>query len=569
MVLQERRDFQEQDKTMAAMIEQNESHLTDTCEDCDSEDNVNWMCTDCQHKFCNECKNHHVRSKKTRNHVVELVNVQRASGLADSHIRCTVHPGNPVDYFCETCDAVICAKCMSAHHKKHDWCSADEQRAHIRRRMQGFRHTLAQNRGVINDDHKMSVYFSQSLKQLRVDVTNRAVLICEETNKIKEGYLKELNMVEERETIKNNSKQAKMKDDMSKLNDLINDTDQKLDKLNSILSISALTKDIEDKARRFQCPEASCALPPTLTIADGDQIDKSKLVAVFGQLDFKTENVAYEVKTTTIKTKSLKRILAICVLGNFNMWVSFDGDRYLLLIDQHINVIRKSCSTELGVVSMAIYKTKEIVFTRFMDTRLQRLNSNGDKMSTVADMYPYSAKGVCVQDESAIFICCVTKSDSKIVKLNGHGQTLLEITTTEFNTDQLTLPYRISCFISGEVCVVDMATSDHRVTCLDKQGDRVFSWSWRGEGVGTVDPLGIASDDKASYITDEVNNRIYVLPKNGRTAAVLWEDSTRQKGPRCITVDKTGRVWVGCSNGIILIIDRQHQNCGNVQEQSQ
>ncbi|XP_033728776.1 uncharacterized protein LOC117317918 [Pecten maximus] len=534
------------------------------CSDCETDEEVKWFCQECQLNFCDRCQAHHLRRKKSKSHSIVPMREAKYTQISESRRLCVVHPGMSIDYWCESCASVICIKCVPGRHKKHTWCAIDDfmgrTQKKIRDKTDEFREMWLKYRTAMSDDSRFSEYFTQCIARLNEDVNNQASILCQEVDKMKEDLLKEIAIFERKETLKKDKNQVGMKEDMTALNALITNTELELKCCDSASSLNVLSKRLSDQEGCFQCPEINRCHPPTLSIPE--HFDQLKLVSLFGQLKYPSstnldEKVIYEVKAKYLKTKTTRKILALCVQDNGNIWVSFDGNRFLMLMDEYLGILKESCDTEFGVVSMSLYKNTDIVFTRFMDTCVQRLVSNGDRMMTIADLYPYYAKGVCVNNENRVLVCAVTSSTKtcKIVKMTGRGQILMEI-TNDAEREPLTLPYRIASVDGGELFVVDMATDDHRVICLDKQRDRLFSWSWRGEGVGSVDPLGIACDKNVCYVTDEINNRIYMFPKKNNTAVVLLDESTRQSGPRCITVDRKGCIWVGCNNGIILKIER-------------
>ncbi|XP_060079436.1 uncharacterized protein LOC132558840 [Ylistrum balloti] len=537
------------------------------CSDCETVELVDWFCQDCQQNFCGECKDHHLRRKKSNMHDVVPLREARYKQILLSRRSCGLHPGVAIDYWCENCDSVICVKCVPDRHKKHDWCAVDDfvsrVQTEIRGKTHALRETLMVYRNVAIDNSKLSEYITHCIARLKADVSNQARAFCQEVKEMEDGLLKEITIFENKETAKHSKNYAEMKNDMSELDSLITNTEQKLESCDSALSLSNLSKMLASKSDCFQCPERTNCQPPTFS--KPEYVDRTKLASLFGQLEYpSSKNVAeksvYDVKTTCkyLKTKTTRKILALCVLDNGNIWVAFDGNRFLMLMDEYLSIIKESCDTEYSVVSMALYKNTDILFTRFMNTRVQRLVSNGEKTISIADLYPYYAKGICVNNENRLFVCAVMSPalSCKIVKMTGRGQILMEIETDQNVCEPLTLPYRITCADTGELFVVDMAKDDHHVTCLDKQRDRLVSWSWRGEGVGLVAPLGITSYKNACFVTDETNHKIYVLPEKRNTAAVLLDESTRQSGPRCITVDRKGCIWVGCNNGTILKIER-------------
>ncbi|XP_069107540.1 uncharacterized protein [Argopecten irradians] len=534
------------------------------CSDCETEEQVGLFCQECQLNFCEQCRNHHLKRKKTKSHNVVPVRQALYRTLSRNRHMCLVHSGVTADCWCETCNSFICSKCIPSH-KKHNWSTIDDYmvrgKKNIRAKIDAFRSTLMKYRTAMNDDVRCSEYVMQCTSHLREDVCNQASIICQEVNKMKEDLLNEITIFQNKETSKHTKNETKMIAEMTALNGLITKADQELKCCDSAPSVAALLQKLRSDEGTFECPENNRSQPPVLTRPK--LVDRSKLVSLFGQLEFpstdKHEKVVYEVKAKYLKTNTYRKILAICVQEDGNIWVSIDGNRFLMLIDEYLETIKKSCDTEFNVVSMALYKNTDIVFTRFMNSCVQRLMGNGDRMVTVADLYPYYAKGVCVNSENRVLVCAVSNSKMppyKIFKMTARGQILMDISPGDDVRENLHSPYRLTSVDTGEIFIVDTAADDHRVVCIDKQKDRYLTWAWRGEGIGSVDPLGIACDKHACYVTDAQHNKIYVLPKKCNTAAVLLDESSRETGPRCITVDRKGIIWVGCNNGIILKIER-------------
>lgn len=86
-------------------------------EDC--ERNCHFYCNDCHQPVCDQCRDEHQRSPKTKNHEVVLF-MQRKLRLPVE--RCRDHPTRDIDIFCDKCSVPLCSKCSTMPvHKEHSF----------------------------------------------------------------------------------------------------------------------------------------------------------------------------------------------------------------------------------------------------------------------------------------------------------------------------------------------------------------------------------------------------------------------------------------------------------------
>ncbi len=103
------------------------------CEDC-GESNATFLCKNCSLPLCEDCKRHHAKSKRTRDHVLvpaKDVRAQMSSSSSDDAEEagyegvfhrtwyCDTHKSE-VCIYCIKCDMVICRDCALVDHNDHD-----------------------------------------------------------------------------------------------------------------------------------------------------------------------------------------------------------------------------------------------------------------------------------------------------------------------------------------------------------------------------------------------------------------------------------------------------------------
>ncbi|OWF51214.1 uncharacterized protein LOC110449478 [Mizuhopecten yessoensis] len=557
--------------------------LSGNCEMCESEEEVKWYCIDCQERLCEKCRAHHLKNKKLQNDNIVSIRDARENVEVinqNDHNTCVRHGDKQLDFFCETCDDTICQDCLSENHRSHEWNTKERSIKSLKTALsdtiQNFNEKLAKYRDVEEKDRTMHEFIIKRLADCKQSINDVATMICEETMSLRNDYLHEINSIESKEKSRYESKHKKYSSETQELKTSIDDIEKEI-RLNNIFHLHVLSKEMKTKSSDFQTPEEYRVLPPSFEKAS---FQKQKLVAMFGMLktpeDINAFNdLSLNLKVTHLQTNVRKKIIALCPLDDGSAWLSYssNGDdaegtrhenkgRQLVLIDKSLHEKARSCQIDREVVNMALFKSKEILITCFMDTCIRKLSCNGKKLTNFADLSPNYARSVCVQEGGAEVIVCgnapyssglVEKSKNVVLRLSAAGSILQEIRLDSHDPEVFQLPYRVTAFSTGEILVVDRAPDDHRVVCVDKRGR--YMYTWRGEGVGDTDPLDITAigNKKVCLIVDESYNKIYALSKDGCRAKVLLDKKRRAMGPRCIATDSQERVWVGCDNGLIVL----------------
>ena len=95
------------------------------CDQCVREDPVEVLCLDCSIFLCNYCYGHHKYSKDYQNHNMMPINELRSKkeGITikpkSKFALCQEHELE-LNFYCETCDQLVCQYCIMKDHFKHD-----------------------------------------------------------------------------------------------------------------------------------------------------------------------------------------------------------------------------------------------------------------------------------------------------------------------------------------------------------------------------------------------------------------------------------------------------------------
>ena len=84
-----------------------ESETELKCDDCGKDDPVVALCVDCELYLCQDCNKYH--SKKNSQHNI----VPLGDAFSEKVLYCPEHRKNELDYYCETCDKLLCINCAT------------------------------------------------------------------------------------------------------------------------------------------------------------------------------------------------------------------------------------------------------------------------------------------------------------------------------------------------------------------------------------------------------------------------------------------------------------------------
>ena len=88
------------------------------CENCEENQPAVGKCVDCNEYLCDLHLKGHKASKKTKNHQIEEIEVS-TSLLMFLSSKCSFHPQQELDYYCQSCNQLICSECGLMNHKNN------------------------------------------------------------------------------------------------------------------------------------------------------------------------------------------------------------------------------------------------------------------------------------------------------------------------------------------------------------------------------------------------------------------------------------------------------------------
>ena len=116
------------------------------CDNCDENDFVVAYCPSCSSFLCELCYRYHKRDRLTRNHgtiaLSEIVTVPNQAIVKT--MQCKEHGNSELQYYCETCNELICMYCTVKEHKDHNHNT-------VRKMAEKYRHEMNKSLTTVKD----------------------------------------------------------------------------------------------------------------------------------------------------------------------------------------------------------------------------------------------------------------------------------------------------------------------------------------------------------------------------------------------------------------------------------
>ncbi|OWF35672.1 transcription intermediary factor 1-beta-like [Mizuhopecten yessoensis] len=254
---------------------------TTTCALCDSQDNVNWYCNDCQDALCDRCKAAHTRGRKTRNDIV--VSIGDANRQEDKPVPevCKLHPGELCDMYCCDCDTLMCLMCFEQTHKQHNWKRFEDEftarKQRLKEQMASLSAIIAHSENQRSEQHRANQSVIDNLDNNSVEVNFQRTKIKAEIDSIADAVLAELSSLEEEESAMHEKYCEKSEKKVEELTQLL----EKMEMLNTS-NVSRLEIDKLVSTTLTSCDEDEDVLPKLPNFVSGD-VDHDNLRKMVGE----------------------------------------------------------------------------------------------------------------------------------------------------------------------------------------------------------------------------------------------------------------------------------------------
>ncbi|XP_072044604.1 tripartite motif-containing protein 2-like [Amphiura filiformis] len=116
------------------MEEDKEDPSSKSCDQCEEPDNMAIVyCQDCKHYLCESCHDIHTAWKAMKHHTVltveEKLSEKASPSCVDEQTYCNEHDNEETQFYCETCDKLVCEDCIDSKQCCHDHDTVTLQQA--------------------------------------------------------------------------------------------------------------------------------------------------------------------------------------------------------------------------------------------------------------------------------------------------------------------------------------------------------------------------------------------------------------------------------------------------------
>ena len=502
-------------------IVSNSEVCCDECIDGQNGPAVVFCCTCCEF-LCQLCHAHHKSNRKLSKHKVVGLDQEGAKQLQttmkprEQYCSQPNHQDNQLNFYCETCNMMVCADCSKADHKDHGVnelsTAAEARRGDIRGTLQYLLDTLA---GVIDANKKTVNHVETSKQEVKVAINQAFQMLYETLDERKRALLSELEYIA----------------------------------LTQVTSLT-LQKEQLDKIQQDigHYSEVTSHILQTHT--------DHELIAIGSLMCNELNATLRKVKNESFKTKHCGLICANVQTNFLILELSKIGD----IIDQS----PIPCKSIVTFLSVSRISTKSLMK---LDTRMlngERCSHSGVQVE--AEMRSKANTGAVVYGEvedhgDGTYTITITPQTTGphqlFITMNGqHVQNSPHDLDVRCKRDYLTLctaqqvimlkdPCSIAIHDNGDIYV---GSEDGHIYMYDQTGGLVNTIGSHGSGKGQFKyPSGICIKGDVFYVADKQNHCIQKLTSRGDFLHKFGENGSgwRQfEKPTAVIVDSNNRLIV-------------------------
>ncbi|XP_022342525.2 uncharacterized protein LOC111136166 [Crassostrea virginica] len=544
-------------------------HLVCGTEDCQK--NGQFYCNACHRPLCEQCRDEHLKSPKTKAHEIVLYR-HRKQQLPVK--KCELHPTRNVDMFCRECQIPLCSKCstMTEHHT-HTFDDLEEIYAEKYAAWQG-------------EFSKIQKYFLPTSLGLKTDIEEDATKIKKIMESIRTSMKAEAeslkNLVDEvtSENIKHTHTMEKsllemLKSQGTTYDDYMAYLENMSDEFQKYLSITN-QKLLFSKTLKIQViPETT---KPVLPVFNAGRFNKDDIIKLLGRVNVpntkpeKRKIQPMEAVTTHMKStekqleqskeksdmkqtlslsSSVTKVREYSVPGVGNafhvsvdksgrLWIS-DSQGNLVQTDLQGNLLQKiqtsggngyHTATQDGDL-IYIDKHKKVIYRITPDKKITEFIKTGD-------WTPLSVHSSRINGD--LLVGMIIIGESKVTRYSKAGKEIQNIQRDNQGQYLYRQPHYITENINGDICTSYFG--NRAVVVVNKSGQHRFSYTGQGSGFY---PYGICTDVLGHILVcydSFIGSAVHLLDQDGGFLSVILSPQGITF-PRGVCVDDENNLYVG------------------------
>ena len=519
------------------------------CDDCKKDGPVIALCIDCESYLCKVCHEYH-SNKNSEHNIVSL-----SDPIKEKVLYCPEHKKNELDYYCETCDKLICIYCTTT--KEHA----------------GHTHELlnemaAKHRGVLAEVIAPVDEMIENLSKAEANIVSTQEKIKEQANEIDQEIdkcyyeqLKEPNkrhkqlkeqlhnaVLRKDEALKKQLEEMKsVQDELVGLKELR----EELEKTSDCKVLSKKQQDVEDQLKKVSDRHNNLTTLPVESYTMAFNPSKEPCVQLGHLCTDLTAEVPLMPKYAVINKKVKLHIQSkdgngqTYLRGGSKVVVELksstggitvgkitdnnDGSYVASLVPEQVGEAKVLVSINGEQIKGSPYS---IVVRNYqaIDKPSKIVNNNGSmgKPWGVA----FGRNGLwAVADYTNHCVYIFDDRDELVRKLGSNGS----------NNGQFSSPVGVAFDSHNHLYVVERG--NHRVQKFDTNGNYLLQFGSEGASGGQLNnPHGVTVHNDKVYIADYSNKRISVFQTNGKFCIFFGSDQLG--GPTDVTVSANNHLLV-------------------------
>nr|XP_022343914.1 tripartite motif-containing protein 5-like isoform X2 [Crassostrea virginica] len=549
------------------------------CGNEDCQKNGQFYCNACHRPLCEQCRDEHLKSPKTKTHEIVLYRHRKQQLPVE---KCELHPTRNVDMFCRECQIPLCSKCSTMEeHNGHKFDDLEEIYAQKYALWQG-------------EFSKIQKYFLPTTQGLKSDIEEDVTQIKKIMESIRTSMKAEAeslkNLVDEvtSENIEHTYTMEKsllkmLKSQETTYDDYIAYLWKMSEEFQEYLSLTH-QKLMFSKTLKIQpIPETTESVPPVFTASQFNKDDVAKLLGIINVPNTKPEKrkirpmetVATHMKSTEkqleqSKEKSdMKQTLSLSSSVTKVRWyivpgvdgvrhVSVDKSDRLWVSDDEGNLVQtdlpgkqlQKIQTSSGYEGYhtptqdgdLIYtdKDKKVIYRITPDRKITEFIKTGDWEPLSVHSSRINGDllvGMIKLEQHSGGLLVIT--EAKVTRYSKAGKEIQNIQRDNQGQELYSNPRYITENINGDICTSDY--DKYAVVVVNKSGQHRFSYTGQGSGFR---PYGICTDVLGHILVCDASfnsQSVHLLDQDGGFLSVIQGITS----PRGVCVDDENNLYVG------------------------
>ena len=517
------------------------------CDVCETESGEHY-CTVCRQTLCEGCKKYHKKVAATKDHEV-VPRVQMASAVAST--TCSRHPDQTVSLQCESCQILVCIKCVAGEHRRHPMVELSKIYQDEKEKVEKDIREIEQRtipsllKAIENIKPKREEY-KKTIAGIRKEMDNETKEMKSRLDKIHAERLKKLAEVEATGMKQFDQVQQELEERKRSYTDDVATCKAKITSDNQVQFVSYARKK-RTSVHLPKYPAFKFSRPPVQTVKTENK-DMSELLTKLNITTTPSCTVSYKQIVdpkivSTFKSKS-KGCPSICLTEDEKAWIGGYESKELRLVDRNGKVVKTRQSNNRPR-SLAMMPSGDIILSPHLDdsSTVTRLRADGTECPLL-DVSPSESLGVSVTDDGDILVCV---SGGRVLKCNrdgGNGNQIYDGKKANSAQHAIELP-------DGNICISDFANK--ALVIIDKNG-KILKQINTSLGVQEFCPYGLVCDSIGNILSaDHNNDRVYIISQKIEVRELVGK-SHEIKAPMWLAVDSDDNLWVTQNDGHIKVV---------------